>query len=86
MARAGALRRDTSGLALGSIVSGLLAYVVFALVTHGLGAHAAAPVATVNPDVPAAVERVIARALAKPPGERFATMRDLAAALPPRPA
>lgn len=37
--------RSTSALALGSIVSGLLAYVVFALVTHGLGAHAAAPVA-----------------------------------------
>ena len=38
-------RRSTSSLAVGSIVSGLLAYVVFALVTHGLGAHAAAPVA-----------------------------------------
>jgi serine/threonine-protein kinase len=43
-----------------------------------------APVALVNPDVPASVDRVIAQALAKAPGERFATMRDLAAALPPR--
>ncbi len=40
-----ATRRSVSGLALGSIVSGLLAYVVFALVTHGLGAERAAPVA-----------------------------------------
>ena len=38
-------RRDTSRLALGSVVSGLLAYAVFALVTHGLGAATAAPVA-----------------------------------------
>jgi O-antigen/teichoic acid export membrane protein len=38
-------RRSASGLALGSVVSGLLAYAVFALVTHGLGAGAAAPVA-----------------------------------------
>jgi serine/threonine-protein kinase len=41
-----------------------------------------APVTTVNPDVPASVDRVIARALAKLPGERFATMGQLAAALP----
>ncbi len=38
-------RRSTSSLAFGSVVSGLLAYAVFALVTHGLGAAAAAPVA-----------------------------------------
>ena len=41
-----------------------------------------APVTTVSPDVPGPVDRVIARALAKAPGERFATMRELAAALP----
>jgi hypothetical protein len=35
--------RTTSGLALGSILSGLLAYVLFAVVTQGLGAEAAAP-------------------------------------------
>lgn len=40
MSRAG---RTTSGLALGSILSGLLAYLLFALVTQGLGAEAAAP-------------------------------------------
>ena len=43
--RRGSGRRNTSALALGSVVSGLLAYAVFALVTHGLGAEAAAPVA-----------------------------------------
>ena len=37
--------RSASGLALGSVVSGLLAYAAFALVTHALGADAAAPVA-----------------------------------------
>ena len=37
-------RRDTTALAAGSAVSGLLAYVVFALTTRGLGAEAAAPV------------------------------------------
>ncbi|MCW2845591.1 MAG: hypothetical protein JWN22_3507 [Nocardioides sp.] len=36
--------RDTSALALGSVSSGLLAYVFFALVTRALGATAAAPV------------------------------------------
>lgn len=38
-------RRDTSLLAVGSLVSGLLAYVFFALVTRALGAGPAAPVA-----------------------------------------
>ncbi len=37
-------RRDTIALALGSGLSGLLAYVVFALSTRALGAEAAAPV------------------------------------------
>ena len=36
--------RDTRALALGSAVSGLLAYLVFALTTRGLGATAAGPV------------------------------------------
>jgi O-antigen/teichoic acid export membrane protein len=36
--------RASAALALGSVVSGLLAYVLFALITRGLGAHAAAPV------------------------------------------
>jgi serine/threonine-protein kinase len=43
---------------------------------------APSPVATVNPDVPAAVEQAITRALAKAPADRFATMQELAAALP----
>ena len=38
------LLRDTSALALGSVVSGLLAYVFFALVTRALGPVPAAPV------------------------------------------
>ena len=37
-------RRDSLLLAAGSVVSGVLAYVLFALVTRGLGAVAAAPV------------------------------------------
>lgn len=36
--------RDTMALTVGSALSGLLAYVVFALTTRGLGAEAAAPV------------------------------------------
>ena len=38
------LLRDTSALAIGSVVSGLLAYVFFALVTRALGPEPAAPV------------------------------------------
>src|SRR4051812_28321835 len=36
--------RSTTALALGSVVSGLLAYLLFALITRGLGAASAAPV------------------------------------------
>lgn len=43
-----------------------------------------APAAAVNPAVPPAVEQALARALAKTARERFATMRDFAAALPPQ--
>ena len=43
-AAAGGRSRDTRSLALGSAVSGLLAYLVFALTTRGLGATAAGPV------------------------------------------
>ncbi|HZJ05921.1 MAG TPA: hypothetical protein VFD59_10675 [Nocardioidaceae bacterium] len=37
-------QRDTTALALGSVISGLLAYLVFALTTRALGPEAAAPV------------------------------------------
>ena len=37
-------RRATVALGLGSAVSGLLAYVLFALITRGLGSVEAAPV------------------------------------------
>ena len=40
-----------------------------------------APISAVNPAVPPAVERAVERALAKPPADRFPTMRELAAAL-----
>lgn len=40
-----ARKRDTSALAAGSAVNGLLAYLVFALTTRALGVEAAAPVA-----------------------------------------
>jgi O-antigen/teichoic acid export membrane protein len=39
-----AARRDALALTAGSVVSGLLAYLLFALVTRGIGAAAAAPV------------------------------------------
>ena len=39
-----ASRRDARALAIGSAVSGLLAYLVFALTTRGLGAEQAGPV------------------------------------------
>src|SRR4051794_22959631 len=38
------VNRASAALALGSVVSGLLAYLLFALITRGLGAQAAAPV------------------------------------------
>jgi eukaryotic-like serine/threonine-protein kinase len=41
-----------------------------------------APVSAVNPSVPPAVEQAMTRALAKAPADRFATMREFAAALP----
>jgi O-antigen/teichoic acid export membrane protein len=37
-------KRDTGALAVSTLVSGILAYVVFALITRGLGSAAAAPV------------------------------------------
>jgi serine/threonine-protein kinase len=40
-----------------------------------------APVSAVNPSVPAAVEQAVARALAKAPADRYATMGQFAAAL-----
>jgi len=39
--------------------------------------------ARANRDVPPAVDAAIARALAKAPSDRFASMRDFSAALPP---
>jgi serine/threonine-protein kinase len=41
-----------------------------------------APAASVNPAVPPDVDRVVVRALAKSPAERFATMQEFSAALP----
>ena len=43
------------------------------------------PASAVSPAVPPSVDAAIARALAKPAAERFASMREFAAALP-RPA
>jgi serine/threonine-protein kinase len=44
------------------------------------------PVRTLRPDVPAHVERTLIRALAKDPGERFATVAEFVAALEREPA
>src|SRR5262249_55985750 len=43
--------------------------------------QAPAPLGTVNPDVPADLAEVVMRCLAKKPGERFATIEQLDAAL-----
>ncbi len=51
------------------------------MVTRILGA-AVPPIQRIRPDVPAAVEQAILRALAKQPAQRFATMEQFAAALP----
>jgi serine/threonine protein kinase len=39
------------------------------------------PLRAINPDVPEAVEQVVVKAMAKKPGERFATANDMAEAL-----
>ncbi len=54
--------------------------------THLINRIVKAPVPSaqrLNPAVPPAVDQAIGRALAKSPAERFATMEELAAALPP---
>ena len=52
------------------------------MVTRILGA-AVPSIRRLRPDVPPAVEQAILRALAKQPAQRFATMEEFAAALPP---
>jgi len=52
------------------------------MVTRILGA-AVPSIQRLRPDVPPAVEQAILRALAKQPAQRFATMEEFAAALPP---
>src|SRR5688572_890786 len=43
--------------------------------------EAPTPPRALNPDIPLAIEKVILRALARDPGDRFATMEELAASL-----
>ncbi len=51
------------------------------VVIHQIVGHTPAPPSTLNPDVPAAMDEVIARAMAKNPDERYATAREFGLAL-----
>lgn len=51
------------------------------VVIHQIVGHHAAPPSSLNPDVPAAMDEVMARAMAKNPDERYATAREFALAL-----
>ena len=51
------------------------------VVIHQIVGHEAKPPSSVNPDVPAAMDKVLARAMAKDPDARYATAREFAMAL-----
>ena len=51
------------------------------VVIHQIVGHEASPPSSVNPKVPAAMDEVLARAMAKDPDARYATARDFAVAL-----
>ena len=51
------------------------------VIIHQIVSHDAAPPSTINSDVPAPLDEVIARAMAKNPDERYATAREFALAL-----
>lgn len=51
------------------------------IVIHQIVGHAAAPPSSLNPDVPVAMDEIIARAMAKDPNERYATAREFGLAL-----
>ena len=51
------------------------------IVIHQIVSHDAEPPSTLNPDVPVAMDEVLARAMAKNPDERYATAREFAIAL-----
>ena len=51
------------------------------IVIHQIVGHAAAPPSSLNPEVPVAMDEVIARAMAKDPNERYATAREFGLAL-----
>jgi serine/threonine-protein kinase len=51
------------------------------IVIHQIVGHVAAPPSSLNPEVPVAMDEVIARAMAKDPNERYATAREFGLAL-----
>lgn len=51
------------------------------IVIHQIVGHAAAAPSSLNPEVPVAMDEVIARAMAKDPNERYATAREFGLAL-----
>jgi serine/threonine-protein kinase len=51
------------------------------IVIHQIVSHEPAPPSSLNPEVPIAMDEVIARAMAKNPDERYATAREFALAL-----
>ena len=51
------------------------------IVIHQIVGHAAAPPSSLNPEVPVAMDEILARAMAKDPNERYATAREFGLAL-----
>ncbi len=51
------------------------------IVIHQIVGHAAAAPSSLNPEVPVAMDEILARAMAKDPNERYATAREFALAL-----
>jgi len=51
------------------------------IVIHQIVGHVAAPPSSLNPEVPVAMDEILARAMAKDPNERYATAREFGLAL-----
>ena len=73
----------SAGVVLYELLTGVLPFDgenQFAVI-HRIVGHAPAPPSTLNPEVPPAMDEVMARAMAKNPDERYATAREFGLAL-----
>lgn len=73
----------SAGVVLYELLTGMLPFDgenQFAVI-HMIVGHAPAPPSTLNPEVPPAMDEVMARAMAKNPDERYATAREFGLAL-----